>query len=89
MLNVKALAWAFALTATFAFCVYVAYGLMVPPEYHGIFGSWMLGFNKVTPLVFLLELIQVVAVAVAAALLVGTLNNYFHRRWEMTHVEPS
>ena len=87
MLNVKALIWAFALTSTFAFCVYVAYGLMVPPQYHGVFGSWLLGFHGITLASFLIGLIQVVAVAVIVALLVGTLNNYFHRRWEMTHVE--
>lgn len=85
MLNVKALAWAFALTATLAFCVYVAYGLMVPPQYHGIFGSWLLGFHGITFFGFLIGLIQVIAIAVIVALLVGGLNNYFHRRWEMTH----
>jgi hypothetical protein len=85
MLNVKALAWAFALTATLAFCVYVAYGLMVPPQYHGVFGSWLLGFHGITFAGFLIGLIQVIAVAVIAAVLVGTLNNYFHRRWEMVH----
>jgi hypothetical protein len=31
MLNVKALTWAFALTAALVFSVCVAYGLMVPP----------------------------------------------------------
>jgi hypothetical protein len=85
MLNVKALTWAFAVTAAVAFCVYVAYGMMVPPVYHGVFGSWLLGFHGVTLGSFLFGLFQVVAVAVAAALLVGTLNNFFHRRWEMTH----
>jgi len=85
MLNVKALAWAFGLTATFAFLVYVAYGLMVPPEYHGIFGGWLLGWRQLTLGVFLLDLIQVVAIAVAAALFLGTVNNYFHRRWEIGH----
>jgi hypothetical protein len=85
MLNVKALSWAFALTATFAFCVYVAYGLMVPPEYHGVFGSWLLGFHGITLLGFVIGLIQVIVAAVILALLVGTLNNYFHRRWEMVH----
>ncbi len=79
MLNVKALTWAFGLTAIVAFCVYVAYGLMVPPEYG------VLGFHGITLTSFLIGLIQMVVAAVIAALLVGTLNNYFHRRWEMTH----
>lgn len=80
MLNVKALAWAFGLTAMTAFLIYVAYGLMVPPEFQGIFGARPVTFG-----VFLLELIQAVAGAVVAALLLGTVNNYFHRRWEMRH----
>ncbi len=86
MLNVKALTWAFALTATLVFSVCVAYGMMVPPEYHGVFGGWLVGFHGITLAVFLIELAQVVGGAILAALAVGTLNNYFHRRWEMiTH----
>jgi uncharacterized membrane protein YjjB (DUF3815 family) len=84
MLNVKALTWAFGLTAAVVFCVCVAYGLMVPPVYHGVFGSWLVGFHGVTLGSFLIGLVEVVGGAVVAALLVGTLNNYFHRRWEMT-----
>jgi len=80
MLNVKALAWAFGLTAMSAFLIYVAYGLMVPPEYQGIFGGHQITFG-----VFLLELIQAIAGAVVAALFLGTVNNYFHRRWELRH----
>lgn len=85
MLNVKALSWALALTAALAFCVYVAYGLMVPAEYNPVFGGWLPGLQHFTPTLFLVSLLEVVVAAVFLGWVIGTLNNFFHRRWEVTH----
>jgi len=83
MLNVKALSWALALTAALAFCVYVAYGLMVPSEYNTVFG--FPGFRWITFGRFLFGLSGAIASAAFTGWVVGTLNNFFHRRWETAH----
>lgn len=83
MLNVKALSWALALTAAMAFCFYVAYGLLAPTQYNTVFG--FPGFRWITFGRFLFGLCGAVVSAAFTGWVIGTLNNYFHRRWEMTH----
>ena len=67
-MNVKAMTVAFALASAFFFCIYASFVLMIPMDYQSGLapGSWFPVFHTVTPLGFLLGMIQA---AVLGALL--------------------
>jgi ribose/xylose/arabinose/galactoside ABC-type transport system permease subunit len=87
MLNVKALASAFAVTSAVAFCFYVVYALMVPQGYGPgpVWGSWLPDFRWISMGKFLLGLFAALLSGAFAGWLVGTLNNFFQRLWATAH----
>lgn len=87
MLNVKALTWALAITAAFAFSILMAYALMVPEGYSSgpAFGMWLPEFRSITFGGFILGLAGAMLCGAMAGLLLGSLNNFFHRLWTPAH----
>ncbi len=86
MLNVKAFTWAIAISSAFAFTLLTAYSLMVPVDYTGTsFGTWLPEFRGITFAGFLLGIATVTLLGAVAGLLVGTLNNLFHRLLAPSH----
>ena len=87
MLNVKALTLALAVTAAFAFTVLMAYALMLPEGYSSgpVFGMWLPEFGSITLVGFLLGLAGSLLCGAVAGLLLGSLNNFFHRLWAPAH----
>ena len=87
MLNVKALTWALAISAAFAFALLMAYSLMIPVDYTAgpAFGMWFPEFRGITFVGFLLGLGGAALIGAMAGLVVGTLNNFFHRLWVPSH----
>ena len=87
MLNVKAFAWAIAISSAFAFTLLTAYSLMVPVDYTSgtAFGTWVPEFRGITFVGFLLGLAGAALVGAVAGLLIGTLNNFFHRLLAPSH----
>lgn len=87
MLNIKAFTWAIAISSAFAFALLTAYSLMVPVDYTSgpVFGMWLPEFRGITFAGFLLGLAGAALVGAVAGLLIGTLNNLFHRLWAPSH----
>lgn len=87
MLNVKALTVALAVAAAIAFIFYVIFGLMMPAEFQsgGDPGSWFPVFPGITFGGFLLGFGSALLLGAITGLLVGTLNNFFHRHWSASH----
>lgn len=87
MLNVKALTWALAISAAFAFSLLMAYSLMVPVDFTSgpAFGMWLPEFRGITFGGFMLGFFGAALLGAVAGLLVGTLNNIFHRLWAPSH----
>ncbi len=87
MLNVKALASAFAVTSAVAFCFYIAYGLMIPDGFQSA-PAWaplVPNFRWISAGRFLLGFSGALLLGALAGFLAGTLNNYFQRFWAMSH----
>lgn len=82
MLNVKHLTLSTALTAAITFALCVAYGLLVPPEYHAgeLLEKFLPGFRWITPGSFLLGLVETFLYGGYLGLLVGSLYNAVQRR---------
>ena len=82
MLNVKHLTLSTALTAAITFTLCVAYGLLVPPEYHAgeLLEKLLPGFHWITPGSFLLGLVETFLYGGYLGLLVGSLYNAVQRR---------
>jgi hypothetical protein len=82
MLNVRVVTRSLAVSLAVMFVVCVLYGLVVPPELHGggLLGQLLPGFHWITPLSFLLGLVETFLYGAFAGLLFGTVYNSFYRR---------
>lgn len=82
MLNVKSLTLSLAVTAAITFVLCVLYGLIVPPAFHAgeLLGKFLPGFHWISPLSFLLGLVESFIYGAYCGLLVGQLYNFFQRR---------
>jgi uncharacterized protein DUF5676 len=87
MLNVKTLTLSLAVTAAITFVLCVVYGLIVPPAYHAgeLLEKFLPGFHWITPLGFLVGLVESFIFGAYHGLLIGLVYNFFQRRWEPAH----
>ncbi len=86
-MNVKALTVACGLGAAFFYFIYVSFILMVPVDYQAgmVAGAWLPVFHSITPMGFLLGLVQAIAFGALVGLVVGTVHNFFQHRWVASH----
>jgi hypothetical protein len=89
-MNVKALTVAFALGAVMFYFIYVSFGLLMPVDFQpgavaGAWGAWPPVFHTVTPLGFLIGLVETVAFGALLGLVIGAAHNFFHHRWAESH----
>lgn len=86
-MNIKALTVACALGMVFFYFIYVAFMLLVPVDYQTgvVAGSWLPIFRTVTPLGFLLGIVQAAVSGALIGLVIGTVHNFFQHRWAASH----
>lgn len=86
MLNVKSLTWTLALFGATTFVLCVLYGLVAPPQYHAgeLLEKFLPGFRWITFGGFLIGLVEVTLYGAFHGLLIGSLYNFFNRRWATT-----
>ncbi len=86
MLNIKVVTWSLGLFAALTFVVCVLYGLIVPESLH--MTDWLEqilpGFTWLTPLGFLIGLVEAFLYGVYAGLAYGLIHNALTRRWSAT-----
>lgn len=82
MLNLKVWTWSLACWGAITFLVCVAYGLLVPASLHmaGMLEALLPGFRWLTPVGFLIGLVESFLYGAYAGLLLVPLHNFFHRR---------
>lgn len=83
MVNIKVVTWSLALFGAVTFLVCVVYGLIVPEALHmaGFLEQFLPGFRWLTPLGFLVGLVEASLYGVYAGLVYGTIHNRVWRRW--------
>lgn len=83
MLNIKVVTWSLGLFGALTFIVCVLYGLIAPESLH--MADWLEqmlpGFTWLTPLGFLIGLVESFLYGVYAGLAYGTIHNFLTRRW--------
>jgi hypothetical protein len=82
MLNLKVWTWSLAAWAAITYLVCIAYGLVAPPSLHnaGALEALLPGFRWLTPVGFLIGLVESFVYGAYAGLLFVPLHNVFHRR---------
>ena len=83
MLNIKVVTWALGLFGAVTFVVCVLYGLVTPASLH--MTPWLEavlpGFRWLTPLAFVIGLVESFLYGVYAGLVYGAIHNALARRW--------
>lgn len=84
MVNTKALTWSLASFCAITFLVCVAYGLVAPESLHmsGALEVVLPGFRWLTPVGFVIGLVEAFLYGAYAGLVFGPLYNFFARRVE-------
>lgn len=82
MLNVKVVTWSLALFGAVTYLVCVLYGLIVPASLHmtAFLENVLPGFEWLTPLGFLIGLVESFLYGVYAGLVYGWIHNALARR---------
>lgn len=83
MLNVKVVTWSLALFGAVTYLVCIIYGLIVPESLHmtAFLESVLPGFRWLTPLGFLIGLVESFLYGVYAGIVYGPIYNAVSRRW--------
>jgi len=83
MINIKVLTWSLGLFGAVSFVVCVLYGLVVPESLHmtGWLESILPGFTWLTPVGFVIGLVESFLYGVYAGLVFGPIYNMLSRRW--------
>jgi len=83
MLNVKVVTWSLASFLVISFLACILYGLVVPETLHmtGFLEQVLPGFVWLTPLGFVLGLVESFLWGAYIGLIFTPLYNAFHRRW--------
>lgn len=83
MLNTKLVTWSLASFTTVTFLACITYGLIVPETLHmtGFLEQLLPGFRWLTPVGFLLGLVESFLYGAYAGLVFSPIYNRFWRRW--------
>lgn len=83
MLDIRVWTWSLALFSTLTFVVCVAYGLVVPEALHmsAFLEQVLPGFRWLTPVGFLVGLVESFLYGAYAGLVFTPIHNAFWRRW--------
>ncbi len=83
MLNLKVVTWSLALFGAVSFTVCVLYGLVVPASLHmtSFLEAVLPGFTWLTPVGFLVGLVESFLYGVYAGLVYVPLHNWLAKRW--------
>lgn len=83
MLNLKVWTWSLACWAAITFLVCIAFGIVAPPSLHMAKPLEVLlpGFRWLTPVGFLIGLVESFLYGAYAGLVFVPLHNLFHRRF--------
>jgi 2TM family of unknown function (DUF5676) len=83
MLNTKVMTWSLASFVAVSYLTCILYGLIVPETLHmtGFLGQVLPGFEWLTPVGFLIGLVEAFLYGAYAGLVFTPIYNFFHKRW--------
>ena len=82
-LNIRVVTWSLGVFSLFSYVVCIAYGLIVPERLHmtQFLEITLPGFEWLTPLGFIIGLVESFLYGVYAGLVYTPIYNFFQRKW--------